>query len=202
MEQVNETNEVVETQETETPTLTQDSVKELIAQALTEQQKEFDRNRTEYGKKTKEQEAKIREEYENKLKALKSSTMTDAEKHAQELEDARNALTQKERDLLERENKLFAVDALNKADMPLSFLEFVTSESEDVTTDKINTLKSTFDAEVQKAVDDAFKNKGRTVAKGSGGTVTVQDFAKMTYQEKVEIFKKDPELYNKLSSGN
>lgn len=203
MEQTNEAVETVETQETETPsTLTQDSVKEMIAQALIEQQKEFDRNRTEYGKKTKAQEEKLRREYEEQLKTLKTSTMTEAEKHAQELEDARNALTQKERDLLDRENKLFAVDALNKADMPQTFLEFVTSDSEEVTNEKINTLKTTFDAEVQKAVDAAFKDKGRTVAKGTGGAVTAQDFDKMTYQERVAIYQKDPDLYNKLSAGN
>ena len=127
--------------------------------------------------------------------------MTEAEKHAQELEDARNELTQKERDLLERENKLFAVDALNKAEMPLTFLEFVTSESEEVTTERIGLLKSTFDAEVQKAVDDAFKQKGRTVAKGTGGTVTAQDFENMTYQQRVELLKTDPALYQTLSES-
>lgn len=194
MEQVNETNEVVETQETETPTITQDSIKEMIASALAEKDKELDRVRNEYGKKLKGKE--------QELQSIKTANMTDAEKHAQELEDARNALTQKERDLLERENKLFAVDALNQADMPLTFLEFVTSDSEEVTNDKIGKLKATFDEEVQKAVDAAFKDKGRTVAKGSGGTVTAQDFNKMTYQERVDIFKKDPELYNKLSAGN
>lgn len=195
MEQTNETVETVETQETETPSaITQDSVKEMIAQALAEKDKELDRVRNEYGKKLKGKE--------QELQSIKTANMTDAEKHAQELEDARNELTQKERDLLDRENKLFAVDALNKADMPQTFLEFVTSDSEEVTKEKINTLKTTFDTEVQKAVDAAFKDKGRTVAKGNGGTVTAQDFDKMTYQERVAIYQKDPELYNKLSAGN
>lgn len=193
----NNTNETVETVETNTETpkaLTQETVQEMIAAALAEKDKELDRVRNEYGKKlkTKEQE----------LQTIKSSTMTEAEKQAQALEDARNEITQKERDLLERENKLFAVDALNKAEMPLTFLEFVTSDSEEVTTSKIETLKTTFDSEVQKAVDAAFKNKGRTVAKGTGGAVTAQDFEKMTYQQRVELYKNDPALYNTLSAGN
>lgn len=193
----NNTNETVETVETNTETpnaLTQETVQEMIAAALAEKDKELDRVRNEYGKKlkTKEQE----------LQTIKTSTMTEAEKQAQALEDARNEITQKERDLLERENKLFAVDALNKAEMPLTFLEFVTSDSEEVTTSKIETLKATFDSEVQKAVDAAFKNKGRTVAKGTGGAVTAQDFEKMTYQQRVELYKNDPALYNTLSAGN
>lgn len=193
----NNTNETVETVETNTETpkaLTQETVQEMIAAALAEKDKELDRVRNEYGKKlkTKEQE----------LQTIKTSTMTEAEKQAQALEDARNEITQKERDLLERENKLFAVDALNKAEMPLTFLEFVTSDSEEVTTSKIETLKATFDSEVQKAVDAAFKNKGRTVAKGTGGAVTAQDFEKMSYQERVELYKNDPALYNTLSAGN
>lgn len=193
----NNTNETVETVETNTETpkaLTQETVQEMIAAALAEKDKELDRVRNEYGKKlkTKEQE----------LQTIKTSTMTEAEKQAQALEDARNEITQKERDLLERENKLFAVDALNKAEMPLTFLEFVTSDSEEVTTSKIETLKATFDSEVQKAVDAAFKNKGRTVAKGTGGAVTAQDFEKMTYQQRVELYKNDPALYNALSAGN
>ena len=193
----NNTNETVETVETNTETpnaLTQETVQEMIAAALAEKDKELDRVRNEYGKKlkTKEQE----------LQTIKTSNMTEAEKQAQALEDARNEITQKERDLLERENKLFAVDALNKAEMPLTFLEFVTSDSEEVTTSKIETLKATFDSEVQKAVDAAFKNKGRTVAKGTGGAVTAQDFEKMTYQQRVELYKNDPALYNTLSAGN
>lgn len=193
----NNTNETVETVETNTETpnaLTQETVQEMIAAALAEKDKELDRVRNEYGKKlkTKEQE----------LQTIKTSNMTEAEKQAQALEDARNEITQKERDLLERENKLFAVDALNKAEMPLTFLEFVTSDSEEVTTSKIETLKATFDSEVQKAVDAAFKNKGRTVAKGTGGAVTAQDFEKMTYQQRVELYKNDPALYNALSAGN
>ncbi|WP_214780963.1 DUF4355 domain-containing protein [Exiguobacterium sp. S3] len=193
----NNTNETVETVETNTETpnaLTQEAVQEMIAAALAEKDKELDRVRNEYGKKlkTKEQE----------LQTIKTSNMTEAEKQAQALEDARNEITQKERDLLERENKLFAVDALNKAEMPLTFLEFVTSDSEEVTTSKIETLKATFDSEVQKAVDAAFKNKGRTVAKGTGGAVTAQDFEKMSYQERVELYKNDPALYNTLSAGN
>lgn len=193
----NNTNETVETVETNTETpkaLTQETVQEMIAAALAEKDKELDRVRNEYGKKlkTKEQE----------LQTIKTSNMTEAEKQAQALEDARNEITQKERDLLERENKLFAVDALNKAEMPLTFLEFVTSDSEEVTTSKIETLKATFDSEVQKAVDAAFKNKGRTVAKGTGGAVTAQDFEKMSYQERVELYKNDPALYNTLSAGN
>ncbi|KDN58455.1 DUF4355 domain-containing protein [Exiguobacterium sp. AB2] len=193
----NNTNETVGTVETNTETpnaLTQEAVQEMIAAALAEKDKELDRVRNEYGKKlkTKEQE----------LQTIKTSNMTEAEKQAQALEDARNEITQKERDLLERENKLFAVDALNKAEMPLTFLEFVTSDSEEVTTSKIETLKTTFDSEVQKAVDAAFKNKGRTVAKGTGGAVTAQDFEKMTYQQRVELYKNDPALYNTLSAGN
>lgn len=193
----NNTNETVETVETNTETpnvLTQETVQEMIAAALAEKDKELDRVRNEYGKKLKSKE--------QELQTIKTSTMTEAEKQAQALEDARNEITQKERDLLERENKLFAVDALNKAEMPLTFLEFVTSDSEEVTSKKIETLKATFDAEVQKAVDAAFKNKGRTVAKGTGGAVTAQDFAKMTYQERVELYKNDPALYNALSAGN
>lgn len=191
---VNETNESVETQETETPgALTQESVQDMIAAALAEKDKELDRVRNEYGKKVKQKE--------QELNSLKTANMTEAEKQAQALEDARNEITQKERDLLERENKLFAVDALNKAEMPLTFLEFVTSESEEVTTERIGLLKSTFDAEVQKAVDDAFKQKGRTVAKGTGGTVTAQDFENMTYQQRVELLNTDPALYQTLSES-
>lgn len=191
---VNETNESVETQETETPgALTQESVQDMIAAALAEKDKELDRVRNEYGKKVKQKE--------QELNSLKTANMTEAEKQAQALEDARNEITQKERDLLERENKLFAVDALNKAEMPLTFLEFVTSESEEVTTERIGLLKSTFDAEVQKAVDDAFKQKGRTVAKGTGGTVTAQDFENMTYQQRVDLLKTDPALYQTLSES-
>ena len=186
-------NGTVETQETETPAITQDSVKEMIAQALAEKDKELDRVRNEYGKKLKGKE--------QELQSIKTANMTEAEKQAQELEDARNALTEKERLLLERENKLFAVDALNKAELPQTFLEFVTSESEEVTTDKINTLKTTFDTEVQKAVDDAFKAKGRNPGKGTGGTVTAADFEKMTYQEQVGLYKKDPTLYNTLAGS-
>ena len=43
---------------------------------------------------------------------------------------------------------------------------------------------------------------GNPGGKSTGGTVTKEDFAKMTYSQRAELYSKDIELYNSLKGGN
>ena len=43
---------------------------------------------------------------------------------------------------------------------------------------------------------------GNPGGKSTGGTVTKEDFAKMTYSQRAELYSKDIELYNSLTGGN
>ena len=43
---------------------------------------------------------------------------------------------------------------------------------------------------------------GNPGGKSAGGTVTKEDFAKMTYSQRAELYSKNIELYNSLTGGN
>ena len=43
---------------------------------------------------------------------------------------------------------------------------------------------------------------GNPGGKSAGGTVTKEDFAKMTYSQRTELYSKNIELYNSLTGGN
>jgi hypothetical protein len=166
------------------PALTMEDVQKLI-------QSEVDKVRTTYSQQLKGKD--------KELDDLKKQNMSAEERANLALEEAEK----KEKEIQIRENKLFAVEELQKAQMPMSFLQFVTAESDEATTDKITALKSTFDSAVAEAVEEKFKGAGRKFQKGSGGVgeITVEQFNKMSYKERVDLMNNDPDTYQKLKNS-
>ncbi len=121
--------------------------------------------------RTRTEEAKKRRELQKQLDELRQKNMTDEERR----QHAESQLAQREAELKAKEIRLHATDELTANNLPASFVDFVISESEEATTERVNTFKSTFDKEVQAAAKlliagDGDPNKGKGSGAGSGGT--------------------------------
>lgn len=124
-----------------------------------------DKIRTDYSKKLKEKE--------EALEKLETASLTESEKQQRELEKAQKTLAEKEKAIQEKENKLFAIEALSSAELPASFLPFVTADSDEITTEKITTLKAEFDKAVAEKAEEQVRGTARKYTKGSDGEQSI-----------------------------
>lgn len=138
--------------------LTAEEVQKMI-------QAETDRVRGEYAKKNKDLQKQLDDE--------KKSKMTEQQK----LELALQEVEDKQKELQKEKNSIHAVKELGNAELPSTFLDFVTSnEGDEKTTELVKTLKKAFDDAVAAKVDETFKGTGRTVNKGTGAGKVPQSF--------------------------
>lgn len=157
----------------------------------------------EFEKFLQSRDDKIRTEYSKKNSALqkqlddeKKSKMTEQEK----LDAAQAEIDRQTKELQQEKNKFFSVNALSNAEMPASFLDFVLGDTDEQTTEKIQTLKTEFDKAVAAKVEETFKGSGRKYQRGAeGGTITKEQFNKLGYNERAKLAADNPELYQQLS---
>jgi hypothetical protein len=144
--------------------------------------------------------AKWAEEEQAKVKqAEELAKLSEKERAAKELEIQRNEFEQ-EKSKFERERLILQTEKeLINENMPPEFARFIVAETGEQTRANINTLKASWQAAIEKAVDD--KVKGRTPtgnAAATTGAVTKEQFNKMTYLERLELKQKNIKLYESL----
>jgi len=144
--------------------------------------------------------AKWLEEEQAKLKqAEELAKLSEKERAAKELEikfaelEAEKSKFQRERLTLQTEKDLISKD------MPAEFAPFVVADTAEQTLININTLQASWQAAIEKAIDD--KVKGRTPTGNQApttGGVTKEQFEKMNYLERLELKQKNLKLYESL----
>ena len=173
-----------------TKTYTEDEVKAQV-------QAETDRKVT---KALETAKAKWLEEEQAKLKqAEELAKLSEKERASKELEikfaelEAEKSKFQRERLTLQTEKDLISKD------MPAEFAPFVVADTAEQTLININTLQASWQAAIEKAIDD--KVKGRTPTGNqppTTGGVTKEQFEKMNYLERLELKQKNIKLYESL----
>lgn len=161
-------NTAVETETETTITMTQDEFNKKI-------QGEGDKVRTEYSKKVKELEAKIKE----LTPTQKSEAEIDFEKRLAALEA--------------KEKKMALLESLSAAGISQNFSDYLKNDADIEAFAKA--YKAAIDSEVQKKVkSNGYVPNGHK----SGESITKEDFAKMNMTEKEQLFAENPELYKML----
>jgi hypothetical protein len=118
-------------------------------------------------------------------------------RYQMELKEAELAQRAKEFDM--RETKIEAMKVLSQKGLPVELLDYITLEDASQTMAAINSLESLIKKEVAAQVS---KRIGGTAPAAGVNTVsTAADFSKLSYTQKVELQKTNPELYKKLASG-
>jgi hypothetical protein len=171
-------------------TYTEDEVKAQV-------QAETDRKVT---KALETAKAKWLEEEQVKLKqAEELAKLSEKERLAKELEIQRNEFEQ-EKSKFQRERLTLQTEKdLISKDMPVEFAPFVVADTAEQTLININTLQASWQAAIEKAIDD--KVKGRTPTGNqppTTGGVTKEQFEKMNYLERLELKQKNLKLYESL----
>ena len=145
---------------------------------------------------------------QEELDTLKEKNMTDEEKKNKELEN----LSKKEKELAIKTNRLTAKELFQNAnidnDQIESLLDKVVSEDETKTTE----LANSFIEILNKKVDDTKKqtttslltSTAKPLTKSSGNEpkeITIEDFSKMSYQDRKQLYYDDPKKYNEFVSN-
>lgn len=167
-----------------------------------EREREAERKAQAAADRVRTEEAKKRKKLEQELEILRQANMSEKEKQ----EHATKQLEEKQKELQRKEVRLHAISFLQENNLPSSFLEFVIAEDEESTTERISTMRSLFDKEVQTRVKQQIAgsgtdpNKGKGGGAGSGGSSDPNPWKKgsIDLAEQERIILKDPDLAARL----
>lgn len=142
----------------------------------------------------KKQEAKIRE-------AQKLAQMSATEKYEYELNQREQAIAEKEHQLALAENKNEASKILADKGLSVALVDFVVAEDAETMNSNIQLLENEFKkcvkAEVEKRLATSTPKKNLPLDE----TLTKETFNKMSVLQQAEIYKNNPDLYNRLIGG-
>lgn len=183
--ELNKTNGATEVEPTEKETYTKEEVAELL-------QRETDRRVTSALKKQAEkQAAKVKE-------AEKLANMSAEEQYRYQLEQRERALEEKERQFTLSENRSAAKDVLAAKGLDLSLVDFVVAEDAETMNANIQLLEKAFKKSVKAEVEKRLAAKSPIVTNNNENrNYSNEDFSKMHLDEMQELFKEQPELFNK-----
>ena len=132
---------------------------------------------------------------EAKLEAERRAKLTEAEKLAEERKEFE---AMKKQFIYEkRVNETSKVLASNN--LPIEFADFLISDSDEATTQRVDLFKNAFNEAVEKLVNERLKGNTPKVGTSKTLEVTKEQFKKMDLMQRQELFNKNRELYNKLS---
>ena len=186
--------EIITTGAEEIKTYTEEEVQAML-------QKETDRKTT---KALETAKSKWEAEYQAKLETEKSEAeklakMSEAERFNAELLKQKESF-ESERAQFNREKlELQTVKELSAEGLPTTFSSYVLADSAETIKDNIKNFKSMWQAEMEKAVNERLQGKTpKTANKPNGDTITKDQFNKMGYSERLNLFNTDPDLYEQL----
>lgn len=186
--------EIITTPAEEVKTYTEEEVQAML-------QKETDRKTT---KALETAKSKWEAEYQAKLETEKSEAeklakMSEAERFNAELLKQKDAF-ESERAQFNREKlELQTVKELAAEGLPTEFSSYVLADSAETIKENIKTFKTKWQAEIEKAVDERLQGRTpKTANKPNGEVITKEQFSNMGYNERLNLFNSNPDLYEQL----
>ena len=158
----------------ETEALEQDVTQEEQVETMQEETKRTF-TRAEVGKMLAAERAKWEDEQAEIIEQAKEQAKSEGERLAKMTKDERakeeearriQAIEERERVLAEKEMRVATQTLLSEEGLPVEFLDFVISETAEVTKEKIGLLRSVFDKAVESRVDERLAQKAPR--KGTG----------------------------------
>lgn len=183
---VEEAQEQTETTEVkakeEVKTFTQEEVDKIIAKRIAREKKDIEA-KIEAERKQAEELAKLSEqEKASKLLEIKEK----------ELEEKIRAFESEK--LLNETSKQLA-----SKNLPTEFAEILKGVDAETTFENIKVFEEKFNAALEIKVNERLRGNVPKVATKVAGTITKEDFAKMSYVDRVKLFNENRELYNQLN---
>ena len=145
-----------------------------------------------FAKWKSEQEAK-----ENEAKKL--AKMNADEKQKYQLDQREQELADREKAIARKELTAEAKAMLSERDLPVELVNVVDLTSAETVSESIAVLQKSWEHAVQKGVQEKLKGGApMKQAPADGGGITKEEFARMGYQSRNELYQKNPELYKEL----
>ena len=132
---------------------------------------------------------------EAKLEAERRAKLTEAEKLAEERKEFEALKKQFEYE--KRVNSTSKVLASNN--LPVEFADFLISDSDEATTQRVDLFKNAFNEAVEKHVNERLKGNTPKSSASTTNTVTKEKFRSMSYKEKMDLYNNNKDLFEKLS---
>ena len=145
-----------------------------------------------FAKWKSEQEAK-----ENEAKKL--AKMNADEKQKYQLDQREQELADREKAIARKELTAEAKAMLSERDLPVELVNVVDLTSAETVSQSVAVLQKSWEQAVQKGVQEKLKGGApmKQVPVDSDG-ITKEEFARMGYQSRNELYQNNPELYKKL----
>ena len=132
---------------------------------------------------------------EAKAEAERKAKLTEAEKLAEERKESEAMKKQFEYE--QRVNSTSKVLASNN--LPIEFADFLIGDTDEATTQRVDLFKNAFNEALEKAVNERLRGRTPKASTSKALEITKEDFRSMSYKEKMDLYNKDKELFNKLS---
>ena len=132
---------------------------------------------------------------EAKAEAERKAKLTEAEKLAEERKEFESMKRQFEYE--QRVNSTSKVLASNN--LPIEFADFLIAETDEATTQRVDLFKNAFNEALEKALTERLRGNTPKVGVSSSKEISKKDFRNMSYKEKMDLYNKDKNLFDKLS---
>ncbi|GAX46775.1 capsid assembly scaffolding protein Gp46 family protein [Pseudolactococcus reticulitermitis] len=140
--------------------------------------------------------------------ALRQAKLSKEDREAEAQQKAQQAQAQKEAELSKRELTLEAKELLVEKGLNKEFINVLNFESQESMTASIDAISEFVIKEIASGIENGVKKRladsAINPAGGAKGTATAtkESFAKMSYEQKTELYNNNRELYNSLSQQN
>lgn len=154
---------------------------------------------------------------QKELEKLRKEKLSADELKQLEIDEREKALAAKQKEISEKENRIFAIQAIKDAglddggdttalvDLVVAGLDAGLEEAEDSITDKVKAVKDFIDKKVAAEVDKTFKDNGRNpngAGNGSGGDNKNDSVAEKLGKQRAEQNKKANDVLKFYTGGN
>ena len=132
---------------------------------------------------------------EAKIEAERKAKLTEAEKLAEERKEFESMKRQFEYE--QRVNSTSKVLASNN--LPIEFSDFLVAETDEATTQRVDLFKNAFNEALEKALTERLRGNTPKVGVSSSKEISKKEFRNMSYKQKMDLYNKDKDLFDKLS---
>ena len=132
---------------------------------------------------------------EAKIEAERKAKLTEAEKLAEERKEFESMKRQFEYE--QRVNSTSKV--LSSNNLTIEFSDFLVADTEEATTQRVDLFKNAFNEAVEKLVNERLRGNTPKVGVSSSKEISKKEFRNMSYKQKMDLYNKDKDLFDKLS---
>lgn len=131
--------------------------------------------------------------------AQKLAAMSQEDQYKYKLEQKEIELAAKEREFNLKESKIEGMKILAEREIAADLVEFIVHEDADIMMANINQLDKFIKATVAAQVKARLGGSAPKTGLNNNAEMTKEQFAKLTYTQRIELNQNNPELYKKLS---